>query len=893
MEDKVQDNKLGDSRLPAPVPSRVPATIVKDTIENEKNETGVAQLRIVPARNAVLFPHNIMPLTANREWSPELIEKLVRQGATIGVVATREGAEVESILSSDLYTVGTQAKILKLVKFPDQSYGAVLQGLKRFRISRYVKDNANDLVAEVEFFDEVEAATGIQYMALARGLKQLVQKAISLSMNLPSEASLFIENVQDPIYLSDLVVPYLSIEMAQKQEILEIEDAEERLRRVHVLLTREIEILEVSQKIHSEVRNEVSKQQRKYYVREQLKMLQKELGELDGREPAADGGMAGDAVDLKTKIEQKIGMSQEAKSAALREVSRMQSMHPSSPEFNVSSTYVNWLIDLPWGVYTQKPVDLSVARKILDADHYGLEKVKKRIGQFLAVYSLKNSLKGPILLLVGPPGVGKTSLGKSVAKSLGRKFVRIALGGVRDEAEMRGHRRTYVGALPGKFVDALKKAGSMDPVILLDEIDKVAGDFRGDPASALLEVLDSEQNNTFTDHYLNIPLDLSRVLFIATANTLQTIPGPLRDRMEVVELSGYTLQEKTHIASNHLWPQVLEGHGLADKVDAKLHVDAMKNLIQGYTREAGVRELNRQLAGVARGLATDLIENGYVHVKAPSAQPVNESTAKQKKQEQAEKARKPKRIQKNIGSLDLKQFLGSPVYSETRKIDVLPVGVATGLAYTPVGGDVLFIESVASEKGTGKLSLTGQLGDVMKESVQTALAYISAHASHFELQTDMLRSRDVHVHFPAGAVRKDGPSAGVAVLLSLIGLFSNRKLPSDLAMTGEISLRGDVLPVGGIKEKLIAAHRYGVKTILLPFENEKDLEDLPPDVLKGLKIHLVKSMPEAVHIAFGLPLVSEQMGVIKPKAAVRLKSKKTISKRVKPKAQVKSKSRRR
>lgn len=792
-------------------------------------------LRIIPVRNTVLFPHNIVPIAAGKDWSLESIQAVMRSGRTVGVLTTREATKEGDAtpLPNELFEVGTEAKVLKVIRFPDNSAGAVLQGVRRFRVQRFLESKNGGLTAEVRFFEnEAEArhpSEDLEMLALGRSLKQLVHKAISLSPNIPPEAAVFIENVQDPAYLADLVVPYLTIDVALKQELLEYELLSERLRKVHFFLTRELEVLEISQKIHSEVRSEVGKQQRRYYVKEQMRLLQKELGEIDGKE----GQTGNDPTDLRARVE-KSAMPQMARDAALKEVDRLSMMQSGSPEYMVSYTYVNWLLDVPWGVTTQGVVDLKKAKAVLDDDHFGLEKVKKRILEFLAVYSLKKNLKGPIVLLVGPPGVGKTSLGKSVAKALGRKFVRIALGGVRDEAEIRGHRRTYIGSMPGKFVDALKRAGSMDPVILLDEVDKVAADFRGDPSSALLEVLDSEQNHTFTDHYLNVPVDLSQVLFIATANTLQTIQGPLRDRMEVLELSGYTLDEKTNIASRHLLPQVLDDHGLADKTQVEISSDGIKDVIQNYTREAGVRDLRRQLATLARNVALEWVEKNPEAVRA---------TAKTKHS----KPRKPAR--RVLTKKDVEKFLGPAPYLESMRPKVLPVGVATGLAYTPVGGDVLFIETVRVEDGQGRLALTGQLGDVMKESAQTAQAYILANAKACGLDVTKIKKLDVHIHFPAGAVKKDGPSAGVAIFLALLGQYLQKPIRSDIAVTGEISLRGEVLPVGGIKEKLLAAHRYGIKDVLIPKLNAKDLIDIPKEVLKDMRVHTIARMDEALRFA--------------------------------------------
>lgn len=791
-----------------------------------------ATLTILPIRGAVLFPHNVLPLTVGKEWSQESIEQAIKASDNIGII-TQLNTDEESRDPSGLYTVGTEARILKIIRFPDGTQGAVVQGARRFRVRSYLqtsKESDEPLRALVDYFEDTKGAESLEISALGRGLRQLVQKAVTLSPNVPNEANIFIENVTDPSYLADLVIPYLGLEYQQKQELLELPDLEARLRKVHHYLTKELEVLEVSQRIHSEVRSEVGKQQRKYYLREQLKQLQKELGELDGREISG----ADEPAELGERIAAS-AMPKEAREQAQREVDRMNLMQPGSPEYMVSHTYVNWLLDVPWGVHSQNAVDLASAQSLLDADHFGLEKIKKRIIEYLAVYSLKQDLKGPIMLLAGPPGVGKTSLGRSVAQALGRKFVRVSLGGVRDESEIRGHRRTYIGSMPGKIIDSIKKAGSMDPVILLDEIDKLGADMRGDPASALLEVLDPEQNQSFVDHYLNTPVDLSKVLFIATANSTATIPAPLLDRMEPISLAGYTLQEKSQIAERFLLPQVAKEHGLDQFLHLHLARRTLEDVVENYTREAGVRQLKRELAGIARAIAREYVE------------------MKQKSTAQANRTEGRIRVQRRtVTSPEVRRLIGPPRFQSTARVRNLPAGVALGLAYTPVGGDVLFIESAWSQaEGQGRLSLTGQLGDVMKESVQTALAFLRAFPERLGLEPGQLGKHDLHVHFPEGAIPKDGPSAGMAVLTALVSLVSGKAVPSDLAMTGEISLRGDLLPVGGIKEKLLAAHRYGIKQIILPAQNEKDLDDLPAEAKNELRIHLVSKMTDALDIVFG------------------------------------------
>lgn len=844
-EIKVEEQNASQSETPTQLPVVINKKVkvlpkkIKESEEKHLEEKELPKtLKIVPIKNTVLFPHNVLPFAAGKEWTSESVDRAIRIGGRIGILA-QKNLEAEAALPEDLYDIGTEAKILKVMKFPDNTYGAVVQGVRRFKVLNYTNPTADHLAAEIEYLDtdnSIGAEASIQVVALGKAMKQLVQKAISLSPNIPNEANLFIENVQDAAYLANLIVPYLSLDFIGKQTLLETDDLETRLRQIHSLLIREIEVLEISQKINMDVKSEMGKQQRKYFLREQMKLLQKELGEVEGK---ASGTNSNEPVDLIERI-QKSKMSEETKEVALREVERMNMMQAGSPEYMVSHSYVTWLLDIPWQTYSEGEIDLSAAKQVLDGDHYGLEKVKKRILEFLAVCALKDSLKGPILLFVGPPGVGKTSLGKSIAKALNRKFIRIALGGVRDEAEIRGHRRTYIGSMPGKIADALKKSGTMNPVILFDEIDKLAADGRGDPSSALLEVLDPEQNNIFMDHYLNVPLDLSKVFFIATANQLGAIPAPLRDRMEIVDLSSYTLEEKEHIAFEHLLPQVISEHGMKEFLQLKFSPTEMRSFIQGYTREAGVRQLKRELSAIIRGLAKECVESG-----------INKSNST---------------FAKEVTSDLIRKIIGPVPFNDKKKPATLPIGVATGLAWTPSGGDVLYIETAASTPGTGKFGLTGQLGDVMKESVQTAFAFIRSNPKMCGISTKNLTKQDLHVHFPEGAVKKDGPSAGVATFLAMVSLFTGKSVASDLAMTGEISLRGEVLPVGGIKEKVLAAHRYGIKKVLIPIDNQHDLEEIPSNILKELDVRTIATLAEVLDIAFQA----------KSQQSINKKAKKTI-----------------
>lgn len=850
-EIKVEEQNASQSETPTQLPVVINKKVkvlpkkIKESEEKHLEEKELPKtLKIVPIKNTVLFPHNVLPFAAGKEWTSESVDRAIRIGGRIGILA-QKNLEAEAALPEDLYDIGTEAKILKVMKFPDNTYGAVVQGVRRFKVLNYTNPTADHLAAEIEYLDtdnSIGAEASIQVVALGKAMKQLVQKAISLSPNIPNEANLFIENVQDAAYLANLIVPYLSLDFIGKQTLLETDDLETRLRQIHSLLIREIEVLEISQKINMDVKSEMGKQQRKYFLREQMKLLQKELGEVEGK---ASGTNSNEPVDLIERI-QKSKMSEETKEVALREVERMNMMQAGSPEYMVSHSYVTWLLDIPWQTYSEGEIDLSAAKQVLDSDHYGLEKVKKRILEFLAVCALKDSLKGPILLFVGPPGVGKTSLGKSIAKALNRKFIRIALGGVRDEAEIRGHRRTYIGSMPGKIADALKKSGTMNPVILFDEIDKLAADGRGDPSSALLEVLDPEQNNIFMDHYLNVPLDLSKVFFIATANQLGAIPAPLRDRMEIVDLSSYTLEEKEHIAFEHLLPQVISEHGMKEFLQLKFSPTEMRSFIQGYTREAGVRQLKRELSAIIRGLAKECVESG-----------INKSNST---------------FAKEVTSDLIRKIIGPVPFNDKKKPATLPIGVATGLAWTPSGGDVLYIETAASTPGTGKFGLTGQLGDVMKESVQTAFAFIRSNPKMCGISTKNLTKQDLHVHFPEGAVKKDGPSAGVATFLAMVSLFTGKSVASDLAMTGEISLRGEVLPVGGIKEKVLAAHRYGIKKVLIPIDNQHDLEEIPSNVLKELDVRTIATLAEVLDIA--LQAKSQQSTNKKAKKTIKSTNKK-------------------
>lgn len=761
------------------------------------------EIPIIPLRNTVVFPVLTIPLTVGREKSLAALEEALLRNKVIGIVTQRD-PETEDPDGDDLYEIGVIAKILKLIKLPDGSQNIVVQGFTRFRIKDFIQKEPYAKVG-VEVLDETTENT-IEAEALMVNLKNMAKRAIDLSPAVPEEAAFVVQNLENPGILADLIASNLKLGVAEKQEILATLSSNERLKRVTDHLLKEIHVLELSNKIQSQVKGEIDKSHREYYLREQLKVIKKELGE---GEDEAD-----EMFELRKAIEQG-KMPEQAKKVAFKELNRLERISPHSPEHAITRTYLDWLVDLPWENYTEDQLDIKEASLILDEDHYGLEKVKTRILEYLAVLKLKKDLKGPILCLVGPPGVGKTSLGKSVARAVGRKFVRMSLGGVRDEAEVRGHRRTYVGALPGRIVQGMKRAGSGNPVFMLDEIDKLGSDFRGDPSSAMLEVLDPEQNNTFQDHYLEVPYDLSKVLFIATANQLDTIPAPLRDRMEIIEVPGYTQEEKMQIARGFLLPEQLEEHGLSPK-HLNLTDDALSALIEGYTKESGVRGLKRSIAAVCRGVARRVAEG--------------------------------KRGKTKVDVKDIHTYLGPRHFYPDVVERVQVPGVAVGLAWTPVGGDILFIEATKM-KGKGKLHLTGQLGDVMKESAQAAISYIKSKAREFHVNEDIFDDIDLHIHVPAGAIPKDGPSAGVTLLTALTSLLSGIPVREKLAMTGEITLRGLVLPVGGIKEKVIAAKRAGIQTLVLPERNKAHVEEIPANVVQGLTFHYVQRMDEVLRVA--------------------------------------------
>jgi ATP-dependent Lon protease len=780
------------------------ATERREPSEGERPEV----ISILPLREAVLFPQAVVPLTAGREASLRLVEDLARSSRLVGVFTQRDPA-LEEPGEADLHRIGVLASVHRIVKQPDGTVRLIVQGIERIRIDSVVqvKPFLRARIAPVP--DVAAAPSDLEAQALTRNAEGLFRRVIDLSPQLPDELAALVQNVTDPGTFADVVAATLPLPMQVKQELLETVDVKTRLGRLVGVLTKELEILELGSKLQSEVESEMGKSQREYFLREQLKAIRKELGESDERTQELDG--------LREKIEA-AGMPEEARREALRELDRLTKMPPAAAEYTMARTYVEWLAALPWSKETTDTLDLARARAILDEDHSGLEKVKERILEYLAVKRMRPTGRDPILCFVGPPGVGKTSLGRSIARALGRSFHRISLGGMRDEAEIRGHRRTYIGALPGQIIQALRRADSRNPVLVLDEVDKIGADFRGDPAAALLEVLDPEQNAAFRDHYVDLPFDLSRVLFVTTANVLDTVPAALRDRMEIIELAGYTEEEKVRIAQSHLVPKQAADHGLTLGEHLAWTDAALQHLVRGYTREAGLRNLEREIATVTRKLARRRVEGREELVEVTPALIV--------------------------------ELLGTPRFQHEELEDRTRVpGVAVGLAWTPAGGDILFVEA-SRMRGGKTLTLTGQLGEVMKESVQAALSWVRANAVDLGVRHDFWQTSDVHVHVPAGAIPKDGPSAGVTMVTALASLLTQRPLRPRLAMTGEVTLSGRVLPVGGIKEKVLAAKRAGVTTVVLPARNEKHLlEDVPREVRESMTFHLVDSVRQVLEVA--------------------------------------------
>ena len=783
--------------------------------EEMNNEQTPDILSILPIRNTVLFPGVVIPITVGRDKSIKLIKDAYRGDRIIGVVSQRD-VGIEDPTFEQLNQIGTVALIIKMLQMPDGNTTVIIQGKQRFRLNEEVQSEPY-IKSSIHKFEEIRPKTDKEFKALMASIKEMAMEIIQLSPNIPSEAGIAIKNIESSSFLINFISSNMNADVASKQQMLEVVNLHERAKMVLGHLTQELQMQELKNQIQSKVRVDLDKQQRDYFLNQQLKTIQEELG---GNSPDLE------IENLRLRGTRK-KWSKEAATHFNKEIEKLSRMNPAAADYSIQINYLELLLDLPWNDFTKDNFDLKRAEKVLEKDHYGLEKVKQRIIEYLAVLKLKHNMKAPILCLVGPPGVGKTSLGKSVAKALGRKYVRMALGGIRDEAEIRGHRKTYIGAMPGRIIQSIKKAGTSNPVFVLDEIDKVGNDFRGDPSSALLEVLDPEQNNAFYDHYVEVDYDLSSVMFIATANSLSSIQPALLDRMEIIEVSGYTIEEKIEIAKRHLLPKQREQHGIKSK-DISLKTNVIEKVIEDYTRESGVRGLEKKIGSLVRGIATKIAMDVEYN---PS-----------------------------VSKIDMETILGPPIYDKDLYEGNEVAGVVTGLAWTQVGGDILFIEASLSP-GKGKLSLTGNLGDVMKESATIAMAYLRANAAKFNIDFRLFDQWDVHVHVPAGATPKDGPSAGITMLTALTSAFTQRKVKPHLAMTGEITLRGKVLPVGGIKEKILAAKRANIKDIILSKSNMKDILEIKEDYIKDLSFHYVSEMKEVIEIALSKDKVKDAIDI--------------------------------
>jgi ATP-dependent Lon protease len=761
-----------------------------------------AELPILPLRNTVLFPGVVIPITVGRDKSIKAVNDAYKADKLIGVVAQKD-SNVEEPVVADLEDIGTVAKIVKLIKMPDGGTTIIIQGRKRFKIEEITIEDPY-FKAKVKILEEDSLKDDADFTAMVGSIKDLAGQIMNLSPNLPSEAAIILKNIENPSFLIHFVSSNLNSDIKEKQRLLEISNIKARAELLMNLMQTELQYAELKNKVTNKTRAELDKQQREYFLQQQMKAIKEELG----------GDNMAEIKEMQKKAETK-KWPQAAKEMFTKSIEKLERMHPSTPDYSVVYNHVDLLLDLPWEDYSADSYDLKKAKKVLDHDHYGMQKVKERILEYLAVLKLKGDMKSPILCFLGPPGIGKTSLGKSIAAAINRKYVRVSLGGLHDESEIRGHRKTYIGAMPGRILQSIRKIKSSNPVMILDEIDKVGSDNRTDPSSALLEVLDPEQNNTFYDNYLELEYDLSKVLFIATANNISNIQPALRDRLEIIDLNGYAVEEKIEIAKRHLIPKQMEMHGLGEK-SFKLNDPILEKIIEDYTRESGVRELDRQLASIMRYQAKEMVLKG--------------------------------KIKASLTGADVEKILGKPRYSnDLYKIANMP-GVAVGLAWTYVGGDILFIETQLSE-GKGELKLTGNLGNVMKESATTALTYLQANAKKSNIDPEMFGKKNIHIHVPEGAVPKDGPSAGITMLSALASAFTGRKIKPYLAMTGEITLRGQVLPVGGIKEKVLAAKRAGLKEIIMCWQNEKDVQEINSDYIKGIKFHYVKTMQQVLELA--------------------------------------------
>jgi len=791
------------------------------------SDAKVQQLPLLPLRDLIIFPHMMMPLFVGREKSINALEEAMSKQIDI-VLAAQKDAKTNTPESRDIYSVGTIGTIIQLLRLPDGTVKVLVEGKKRARIKNFVANDNFFVVQCEEILEDVE--NPVEAQALVRSVKTTFETYVKLNKRIPPEILMRVSSIENASELADIIVAQLNLKLEDKQKVLEIFDPVGRLEHLLNLMTGEIEILEVEKKIRSRVKKQMERSQKEYYLNEQMQAIQKELGEKDDYQAELQ--------DLETKCKAK-KMTQEAKDKVMKEIKKLKMMSPMSAEATVVRNYIDWVLSLPWQDYSVESHDIKNAQKILDDDHWGLEKVKERILEYLAVLSIADKMKGPIICLVGPPGVGKTSLARSIATSLNRPFARISLGGVRDEAEIRGHRKTYVGAMPGKILQALRKVDKGNPVMLLDEIDKMANDFRGDPSAAMLEVLDPEQNATFQDHYLEVEYDLSKVMFIATANSLHTVPRPLLDRMEIIGLEGYIEQEKFNIAKNYLVPKQIENHGLKN-YKVTIQELSIRNVIRYYTREAGVRNLERQLANVCRKVAKEIVMNQAIaDMKKPTKKAA--ATATSGKTKKAASQNKPYIVTPK----KLIELLGPPKYKFGKIEDQNEIGLTNGMAWTEVGGDLLVVE-VSVVPGKGKFTVTGQLGDVMKESCAAAMSYVRSRGPLFGFDKEFFANIDVHIHLPEGAVPKDGPSAGIALTTSIVSAITKIPVKRTVAMTGEISLRGRVMAIGGLKEKILAAHRGGIKMIICPKENEKDLKDIPKEVLKELKVILVDHVDQVL-----------------------------------------------
>jgi ATP-dependent Lon protease len=784
--------------------------VVDPEMEIEEKDVEIPDfLPVLPVRDIVVFPYMILPLFVGRDMSIKAIDKALA-GDRMVLLVTQKDLDVENPTVEDLYRIGTVGVVMRMLKLPDGRVKILVQGLSKAKVLKF-GDKESYFTAEIEKMEDKKPdEVTIELEAQMRNVKEQLDKAISLGKTILPDVMVVIENLEEPGRLADLVTSNLGLKTDQAQEILEIEDPTERLRKVSDILNHEIELLIVQQRIQSEAKGEIDKTQREYFLREQLKAIQKELGDIDERSEEIN--------EFRIKMEE-AKMPEKVLKEAEKQLKRLEKMHPDSAESATVRTYLDWLVEIPWAKSTKDNLNIKSAKKVLNDDHFDLEKVKERILEYLSVRKLKSKMKGPILCFIGPPGVGKTSLGRSIARALGREFFRMSLGGMRDEAEIRGHRRTYVGALPGRIIQGIKQTGNNNPVFMLDEVDKIGMDFRGDPSSALLEVLDPEQNNAFVDHYLTVPFDLSNVMFITTGNMVDTIPSALRDRMEIIYLSGYSTEEKQGIAKKYLIPKQLGEHGITKKI-LSITDPALVQLISQYTRESGVRNLEREIANLCRKVAKRIAEG------------------------------KKKRFV--ITAKNISKYLGAPKYLPEEEIEKDEVGVTTGLAWTETGGDIIYIEAIMM-KGRGNLTLTGQLGDVMKESAQAALSYIRSRAKSLGIKEDMFSKNDIHIHVPAGAIPKDGPSAGITMATSIASVLTGRPVNKNVAMTGEVTLRGRVLPIGGLKEKTLAAKRMGINTVIMPKRNSKDMDDLPKYIKKDMEYIFVETMDDVLKAALKTP----------------------------------------